>query len=45
MTNPPSLWIAVPVGENTPLMRGSPPAKISSCAWSGNTPASHDIAL
>ena len=44
-TKPPSLRTAVPVGENTPLMRGSPPEKISSCASSGYVPASHDIAL
>ena len=35
----------MPVGENTPLMRGSREPKISSCASSGNVPASHDIAL
>ena len=35
----------MPVGENTPLMRGSRESKISSCASSGNVPASHDIAL
>ena len=33
-TKPPSFRTAVPVGENTPLMRGSPSAKISSCASS-----------
>jgi hypothetical protein len=44
-TKPPSLGTAVPVGENTPLMRGSRVAKISSWASSGNVPTSHDIAL
>jgi hypothetical protein len=42
---PPLTGTPVPVGENTPLMRGSPPAKISSWASSGKTPASQDIAL
>src|SRR4029434_4511291 len=44
-TRPSSFFTPVPVGENTPLMRGSPSAKISSWAWSGNVAASHDIAL
>jgi hypothetical protein len=44
-TNPPSVRTAMPVGEKTPLMRGSPEAKTSSCTSSGNVDTSHDIAL
>jgi hypothetical protein len=43
--NPPCAGVAVPVGEKTPLIRGSPEVKISSCASSGNVAANHDIAL
>ena len=37
--------VAVPVGEKTPLILGSRVAKSSSCASSGKTPASQDMAL
>src|SRR5262245_31522045 len=44
-TTPPSLRFAVPVGEKTPLILGSPDAKTSSCVSSGKTPTSHPMAL
>src|SRR5262245_18146415 len=44
-TSPPDFGDPVPVGEKTPLIRGSPLPKISSCASSGNTPASQEMAL
>src|SRR5512138_1838902 len=44
-TKPPFVRTAVPVGEKTPLMRGSPLAKTSACASSEYMPASHVIAL